>query len=1406
MSRAPNFPGPCGPSASALAGYCSRRVMRWLAMTIFIGGVLPPAHAQIAFEKHEGRLTITVDQKPFAVYVWNDPTTTRPYFMQVHAAGGEVQLTRHHPPAKDDIQDHATYHPGIWWGFGDVGGNDYWRMKARVVGGDFVDEPQGGPDWGRFSVRDKLLVNGGDEIFAEQLCRYTIMRRPMGLLLVCETTFQREQGDFWLGDQEEMGLGIRVASPMALVSQKGGRILSSERTSDLKQIRTQQSDWCDYSGPIAGKFGGLLVMNHPKNFRKPWWHAVETGLLVANPLGESELTGHGKKRQNVLVKQGEPFHLCYGVLIHLHAQQSDFSPRGAYSDFLSVLPTLDEPPGAKKTSEADLPQVPEGFRISVFASEPEVYKPSAMCFDARGRLFVGQGPQYPENYEDSPTDSVFLYLDRDHDGVADSVKLFAKGLNSIQGLAWKGNDLYIANSPELTLVRDLDGDDEADEYVMVYTDLGNREHALHGLNWAPDGKLYMSKGNSKGHNQPEKYGYVAPRAFRELWDVEHPPGAPDEYPPKVFTKDSYHKTYHHWDDDWGREGGVLRCDPLGKNLEIVSRGLRNPWDITFDAGFNWLGTDNDQSQGDRIVMPFFGAHFGWGHPYSSHWSGDKNLPTAPVSGPMFPGSGTGIVYYDHEHFPASYRQVFLINDWLDGTFVYQPTWDGALLQPAGGALRPFIRRGTGAMLYRPTDLEFGPDGSLYSCGWGGGYHYDRGREGSWIFRVTHIEAKPALAEPKRSRPIAEWSVTELLDDLRTSALPVWRTNAQDELVRRGDQVKDELMTLITNGGLNEAQQTWVIWALARMLPADGQIDQFLARLAIASPRGSLNARLQALRSLAHRVREHGQQALATAVRDAVDDPEPRVRFEAMQAIRQAKAQEFLDAMIDRLADEQDRLVFYAGWNAWRQLASPADRKRLLEDERPRVRLAALLSLQEDYQLTLDEALAIAGRETDSEVQTWAMTFAMNPRPPQKMPNTTARVELEQSLSGKDLVAKAEQAASNPVLRRLYLKLISRATFRGNDWQTIRTFYDTLKTDEERSLALVPLTNTIAARELVWEAFGGEEPLQRAAVDGWQRMLTLSAIASPSSEQMRKEQGLIQTDAHATHVEANGAQLAAWLLDRLKSVGPEDRRVSCAIEVIAAMKLPPNWIPPGDTDTLLAAILNHERDPLVRSRVLAIVGKLSPDGIPSTSPLRDAVAGLCRQPDPRLYLALVEVTKRLRMDVTMPKLEPAKRDDVLAHLANANVERGRRLFFESVGGLDCAACHRVEGRGNPFAPDLSGIGLRAKPEVIVESILTPSAVITEGYSQQQFITEDGLTITGVVLQESAGEVVVFKSDRTQQSIPAKSITEREKLKLSAMPDGFALFGAEQIADITAYLLTLKHRTPAVPAVGSATRSD
>src|SRR4029079_4046870 len=144
------------------------------------------------------------------------------------------------------------------------------------------------------------------------------------------------------------------------------------------------------------------------------------------------------------------------------------------------------------------PPWPRVWRGGASRREPLVRNPSAMAFDARGRLFVGQGPQYRNPKPDTPGDTIEIMIDTDGDGIADKAKPFARGWNCVQGLAWHGRDLWVANAPDLTIVRDLNGDDVADEYIRVFTDLGNIEHGLHGLHWAPDGRLYMSKGNSKG--------------------------------------------------------------------------------------------------------------------------------------------------------------------------------------------------------------------------------------------------------------------------------------------------------------------------------------------------------------------------------------------------------------------------------------------------------------------------------------------------------------------------------------------------------------------------------------------------------------------------------------------------------------------------------------------------------------------------------------------------------------------------------------------------------------------------------------------------------------------------------------------------------------------------------------------
>jgi len=147
-------------------------------------------------------------------------------------------------------------------------------------------------------------------------------------------------------------------------------------------------------------------------------------------------------------------------------------------------------------------------------------------------------------------------------------------------------------------------------------------------------------------------------------------------------------------------------------------------------------------------------------------------------------------------------------------------------------------------------------------------------------------------------------------------------------------------------------------------------------------------------------------------------------------------------------------------------------------------------------------------------------------------------------------------------------------------------------------------------------------------------------------------------------------------------------------------------------------------------------------------------------------------------------------DVLSGLVKADVKRGQDLFFDRVGGAGCVTCHRVRGRGSDLAPDLSGVGRRLTPKNMVKAIISPSEAITEGYAMQLVLTIDGRTKTGAVIRQTPSTITLLRTDGTQESVKTQDIKSRKRLKQSVMPSGYALFGKEQLANLTAWLLTLR----------------
>jgi len=136
--------------------------------------------------------------------------------------------------------------------------------------------------------------------------------------------------EFYFGDQEEMGFGVRVASE--ITEKNGGTITSSEGVRTAKSTWGQSADWCDYSGTIDGTPCGVTVITSPSNFRPSWWHNRDYGLVVANAFGRAAMK-QGEKSQ-VTVKQGDSLKLIYAATFH---EGADYDAAREHASFLSSL-------------------------------------------------------------------------------------------------------------------------------------------------------------------------------------------------------------------------------------------------------------------------------------------------------------------------------------------------------------------------------------------------------------------------------------------------------------------------------------------------------------------------------------------------------------------------------------------------------------------------------------------------------------------------------------------------------------------------------------------------------------------------------------------------------------------------------------------------------------------------------------------------------------------------------------------------------------------------------------------------------------------------------------------------------------------------------------------------------------
>jgi putative membrane-bound dehydrogenase-like protein len=133
----------------------------------------------------------------------------------------------------------------------------------------------------------------------------------------------------------------------------------------------------------------------------------------------------------------------------------------------------------------------------------------------------------------------------------------------------------------------------------------------------------------------------------------------------------------------------------------------------------------------------------------------------------------------------------------------------------------------------------------------------------------------------------------------------------------------------------------------------------------------------------------------------------------------------------------------------------------------------------------------------------------------------------------------------------------------------------------------------------------------------------------------------------------------------------------------------------------------------------------------------------------------------------------------------------------VAAARCLICHQIEGKGPDYGPDLKGWGMTQTREVIVRSILDPSAEIALGYKGTEVLLKDGGVIHGIAFNNSdsyirnSPPIVIQSAGGITQFIPQERIKKKNTLKRSLMYDPATLqLKAQDIADIAAWLKTYR----------------